>query len=78
MAAVHIRNVPEETVTRLKERAASNGRSLEAELRSLLDEAAAQPVARKRRQINWITVSTGITEPFNRHDIYGDDDPDGR
>lgn len=78
MPALHVRNVPEETVAKLKERAAANGRSLEAELRIVLHDAAMEPTARKRRQLNWITVSTGHTEPFDRHDIYGDDDPDGR
>ncbi|GAB2460957.1 hypothetical protein GCM10027062_45610 [Nocardioides hungaricus] len=78
MSAVHIRNVPEETVARLKERAAVNGRSLEAELRLVLDEAAAQPRGRRRRSLNLTTVSTGRTEPFNRADVYGEDDPDGR
>lgn len=76
MAAVHIRNVPEETVARLKERAASNGRSLEAELRAVLDAAASQPIARRRRQINWHTVNSGISEPWSRYDIYPDDDDD--
>ena len=76
MTAVHIRNVPEETVARLKQRAAANGRSLEAELRIVLDEAALAPTARKRRQINWPTLSSGIHEPFDRHDFYPDEDED--
>lgn len=76
MPALHVRNVSEETVARLKERAASHGRSLEAELRIVLDQAAAQPVARKRRQINWHTVNSGIKEPWSRYDIYPDDDDD--
>jgi len=76
MPALHIRNVPEETVALLKERAASHGRSLEAELRVVLDDAAATPTARKRRQINWPTLSSGISEPFDRHDFYPDEDED--
>ncbi|MBB3040818.1 FitA-like ribbon-helix-helix domain-containing protein [Nocardioides soli] len=40
MPALHIRNVSEETVARLKARASSHGRSLEAELRLVLDDAA--------------------------------------
>lgn len=78
MPAVHIRNVPEETVARLKERAASHGNSLEAELRLVLNDAAAQPQHQRRRRPNLITVDTGRTEPFSRGDLYSDDDPDGR
>jgi plasmid stability protein len=81
MPAVHVRNVPEETVARLKERAALHGRSLEAELRLVLDDAArTQPQVRRRRRPldESLMVNTGIVESFDRHDIYGDDDPDGR
>jgi len=77
MTAVHIRNVPEETVARLKERAAANGRSLEAELRIVLDDAALVPTARKRRQINWPPPPpVGYSEDFNRYDVYPDHDDD--
>lgn len=40
MAQVLVRDLPEETVARLKARAAAKGRSLEAELREILDRAA--------------------------------------
>ena len=40
-----IKNVPEETVTRLKLRAKRNHRSLQGELRALLDDATAAPPA---------------------------------
>lgn len=74
MPALHIRNVPEETIARLKERAAGNGRSLEAELRLVLDDAAAQPRRRRRRPLDRsLMVNTGRTEPFNREDYYPDD-----
>ena len=76
MAAVHIRNVPEETVVRLKQRASAHGRSLEAELRVVLDEAAMAPLARKRRKINWPTYDSGVTRPFDRADFYPDEDAD--
>ena len=45
MAQVLVRDLPEETVARLKERAAEAGRSLEAELRDILN-LAAQPSLR--------------------------------
>jgi antitoxin FitA len=40
MASVTIRNLDNETVARLKERAKANNRSLEAELRTILGECA--------------------------------------
>ncbi len=39
MAQVFVRNLDEKTVTRLKKRAAGNGRSLQAELKLLLEQA---------------------------------------
>lgn len=41
MAAITIRNLPEETHRALKARAAAHGRSTEAEVRSILNEAVA-------------------------------------
>lgn len=43
MASLHVRNVDEEIVKRLKERAAKHGRSAEAEHRALLAEALGRP-----------------------------------
>lgn len=40
MATITIRNLNDQTVLTLKQRAAGNNRSLEAEVRHLLDEAA--------------------------------------
>ena len=45
MAAVTIRNLPEETHRALKQQAAKHGRSTEAEIRSIL-EAAVRPSER--------------------------------
>ncbi len=49
MAQVLVRDLPEETVARLKERAAQAGRSLEAELREILNQAA-QPSHEQRKR----------------------------
>lgn len=46
MSQVLIRELDAETVQRLKERAGRNGRSLEAELRVILERAAGQDVQR--------------------------------
>jgi plasmid stability protein len=43
MAAVTIRNLPEQTLRALKYRAKSHGRSTEAEIREILQEAAHPP-----------------------------------
>ena len=49
MAQVLVRDLPEETAAWLKERAAEAGRSLEAEPRDILDQAA-QPSREERRR----------------------------
>lgn len=41
MPQLLVRNVPEETIRALKRRAAENGRSMEAEVRSVLESAVA-------------------------------------
>ena len=43
MAAITVRNLSEETHRALKARAAAHGRSTEAEVRSILDDAVAPP-----------------------------------
>lgn len=45
MAAVTVRNIPEETHQAFKLRAAHDGRSTEAEIRVILEEAVAPPTA---------------------------------
>ena len=44
MAQVLVRQLSEDTVARLKERAKKNGHSLEQELRTILSEAAVEPL----------------------------------
>jgi plasmid stability protein len=45
VAAVVVRNLADETLRALKERAASNGRSTEAEIREILTSAVRRPMA---------------------------------
>ena len=47
MSVVTVRNLPEETHRALKKRAAEHGRSTEAEIRAILDEAV-RPKSRVR------------------------------
>jgi plasmid stability protein len=75
MPALHIRDVPEETVAAIKRRAARRGHSVQQELRELLGAAAAEPIAGARpRSLNLRTVDTGRTAPFDRTQFYGDDE----
>lgn len=43
MGQVLVRQIPDETIARLKAKAARHGRSLEAELRVILEHAVAEP-----------------------------------
>lgn len=51
MANLTIRNVDDEVVTKLKARADSNNRSLEAEVREILAQMAETPTPRQMREI---------------------------
>jgi antitoxin FitA len=52
---IHIRNLDEATVRKLKKRAAANGRSAEAEYRAILTEAA-----RRDDDFDWIKAADEI------------------
>ncbi len=51
MATLTIRNLDDKVVEKLKERARDNERSLEAEVRALLAQAAERPSAKKLREL---------------------------
>lgn len=75
MPALHIRDVPEETVAALKRRAARRGHSVQQELREVLERVAAEPIDGARpRPLSLRTVSSGHTGTFDRTDFYDDDD----
>ncbi len=52
MAQILIRGLEEDVVARLKDRAASRGRSLESEARSILESAAGFTAEEARRTVN--------------------------
>lgn len=56
MADVLIRNIDKETLKKLKERAKSNNRSLQEELRELVDSYAKPDVEETRSRVNDILV----------------------
>ena len=77
MPALHVRNVDDAVIERLKRRAEKNRRSLEAELRVILDAAAgkeARPTGRRRRKLRLHLVSVGGSARYGRDEIYGDDE----
>ena len=77
MPSIHIRNVDDAIVARLKERARAHHRSLQGELREILKEAALGPLAGAgpvRRRLELKTVRVGSRSAFGREDIYGDGD----
>lgn len=75
MPALHIRDVPDETIAAIKRRAARHGHSIQQELREVLAKAAAEPISGARpRRLALRTVATGHAEPFDRADFYGDDE----
>ena len=69
MPALHVRNVDDSVLQSLKERAARNHRSLEGELRSILERAAREEAAASPIRIKTVTVHTNAR--FDRAEIYG-------
>jgi plasmid stability protein len=75
MPALHIRDVPAETIAALKRRASRRGHSVQQELREILERVAVEPVSGARpRRLELRTVATGRSGTFQRDDFYGDDD----
>lgn len=74
MSALHVRNVDDAVIDALKRRAASNHRSLEGELREVLQQAAFGELekAHRRRRLKLTTVAVGQKSRFGRDEIYGD------
>ena len=73
MKAIHIRDVPSETVEALKRLARGNHRSLQGELRDILEKASRRaPVPGIEDDLDLVTVRTGSTSTWHREEIYGD------
>ncbi len=76
MSAVHIRDIPAETLVALKRLARMHHRSLQGELRAILERAARMaPVEEDAPKLSLVTVRVGGSGSWRRKDIYG---PDGR
>jgi plasmid stability protein len=77
MPALHVRNLDDALIAALKERARRNHRSLQGEVRSILEAAATgeRPAGmRVRRRLSLRTVSVGQAPSFSRDVIYENDD----
>lgn len=74
MAAVHVRNVPDEIVARLERMAAANGHTMQEEILRILEEATrdirdTQPLP----PIRLVMAPAPAQGRWRREDIYGDD-----
>jgi hypothetical protein len=75
MVAFNIRNVPGPIAAALRERARRHGRSLQQELLSILESAAAEPASGPGTlpPLELTTVNSHGTSTWPREDIYGDE-----
>ncbi len=74
MPGIHVRNVPPETLEALKLRAAAHYRSLQGEIRTILDRAAkAAPPREGYPPIRLHQVEVGGSRSWSREEIYGDE-----
>jgi plasmid stability protein len=71
MAQLHVRNVPEEVVARLKQQASRSGRSMEAEHRRILEEALF-PERRPGRRLLEVLQAGPFAEPDFQPERAGD------
>ena len=75
MSSIHIRGVAQDTLDALKRLARSHDRSLEEELRAILERAARMaPLEPGVPELKLVTVKVGGSSSWNREDIYGEDD----
>jgi plasmid stability protein len=72
MKSLHIRDVPEITIERLKYRAVRHHRSLQGELQFLLEDAAKQAVDDDTAEFSLHTVKTSGSQDWSREGIYED------
>lgn len=74
MSSIHIRDVPPQTLTSLKRLASSHHRSLQGELRAILERAAKMaPPAPDADSLELVTVRVGGSSSWRREEIYAPD-----
>lgn len=72
MKSLHIRDVPETVIERLKRRAVRHHRSLQGELQDLLSEAARQAAAEESSEFTLHQVKTEGNQQWSREAMYED------
>ena len=76
MPAIHVRDVDDAIVDALKARAAQNHRSLQGEIRAILEEivrGGARSSRTRKERLRIKTVRVGAPVTFSRDVIYEDD-----
>lgn len=74
MKSINIRNIDPEVLTAIKRLARSHHRSLQSELRAILErEARLAPNEATEQPLQLHTVRTGNTGTWTRDEIYGDE-----
>jgi plasmid stability protein len=77
MPAIHVRDIDDAVLEALKARAARNHRSLQGEIRAILEETvrATRAASRKRSKgLHLKTVRVGAPVRYSREVIYDDDE----
>lgn len=73
MKSLHIRDVDERVLGRLRRLAQAHHRSVQAEVRSILEDAARfAPDEDADTPLDLVTVETGRSDSWSRTGIYGD------
>jgi plasmid stability protein len=70
--SLHIRDVSTSTIESLKRIARRNHRSLQGELRDILEKASRRAPAAEDDELDIVTVNTGSVSTLPRGEIYGD------
>jgi len=73
MKSLHIRDISEETLERLKQRAGMHHRSLQGEIHQLLEEAARIPLPSDGIDFQLNIVGVGGAGSWSREEIYADE-----
>ena len=72
MKSLHIRDVPPDTVAALKRLARQHHRSLQGELRAILEQAARLATENERGELKLHFVETGRNDDWRRDEMYDD------
>ena len=73
MKAIHIRNVPPQTLRALKRLAQTHRRSLQGELHCILEQAARlAPEVDEPDELELVTVETQNQSSWSRDEVYDD------